>query len=114
MLRAVTAVAAALLVATSFTYPEQEAVCSDVGCEYRLTDPERSAVTNPVQDQAANNTDDITHEVTTDPCPWIVVDTAGPDSSWWEGNDPSSGPIELNQCALSDGSGPGAMPRSVI
>jgi hypothetical protein len=39
---------------------------------------------------------------TVDPCPWITVEDLGEKSSWWGGNDPSAGHIELNKCALSD------------
>ena len=36
---------------------------------------------------------------TPDPCPWMAVDDLGADSSWWGGNDPTTGHVEINKCA---------------
>ena len=44
---------------------------------------------------------------TSDPCPWSVVENLGANSSWWGGNDPSAGHIELNKCVLGDLKTPG-------
>ena len=43
---------------------------------------------------------------TVDPCPWMTVEDLGEKSSWWGGNDPSAGHVELNKCALGDPSVP--------
>jgi len=51
-----------------------------------------------------------------DPCPWMVVDDLGANSSWWGGNDPSTGHVELNYCATgppSLGGSPTAVTRFV-
>jgi hypothetical protein len=45
---------------------------------------------------------------TVDPCPWSTVENLHPDSSWWGGNDPSAGHVELNKCSLGNPNVPGS------
>ncbi len=100
--------AVVLVVSSSFTSPEPGAGCSDAGCDYTLTDAGKAAASNPVSDGAPDDTDHITSDATPDPCPWMVVESLGAESSWWDGNDPSAGHVELNACALKgDGTDPG-------
>lgn len=42
-----------------------------------------------------------------DRCPWTVVEDLGANSSWWAGNDPTAGHIEINTCAAGDTNTPG-------
>jgi hypothetical protein len=44
---------------------------------------------------------------TSDPCPWLTVENLHPESSWWGGNDPSAGHVELNKCSLGNPNVPG-------
>jgi hypothetical protein len=42
-----------------------------------------------------------------DTCSWARVNDLGANSSWWEGNDPSAGYIEINSCAGGNPNAPG-------
>ena len=62
------------------------------------------AATTPTTSGAANSDSGSS---ASDPCPWSVVETLGANSSWWGGNDPSAGHIELNKCVVGDLKTPG-------
>lgn len=76
---------------------EEITPCSDAGCDFRLAQEASAA-----KEQA--NTPEVTIvaappvDFSPDPCPWTEVKDLGASSSWWEGNDPSAGHIELNRC----------------
>src|SRR5664279_5180331 len=56
--------------------------------------------------------------VAPDPCPWMAVDDLGAGSSWWGGNDPTTGHVEINGCltgppSMSANGGPTVVTRFV-
>src|SRR5664279_162468 len=55
--------------------------------------------------------------VAPDPCPWMAVEVLGASSSWWGGNDPTTGHVEINKCAtgppVSAYGGPSVVTRFV-
>jgi len=48
-----------------------------------------------------------------DPCPWSTVENLGEKSSWWGGNDPSTGHVEINKCAVGDRNIPGGLTAQI-
>ena len=84
--------------------------CDGAGCRATATGKGTAGTTHsPVTTNAATpRTDEPSSDSSApDPCPWQVVEDLGPNSSWWAGNDPSAGHIELNKCVLGDSSVPG-------
>jgi len=84
--------------------------CDKTGCiagassEGSAGTPPAPAATTPTTSGGANTGADSS---TVDPCPWMTVENLHPKSSWWGGNDPSTGHVELNKCALGDFNVPG-------
>lgn len=61
----------------------------------------------PVAEVPATPSTTSTGDAAPDRCPWIVVEDLGPNSSWWAGNDPNAGHIEINTCAAGNTNIPG-------
>ena len=65
------------------------------------------AVTTPTT--SGDTTTDAGGSTVDDPCPWSTVENLGEKSSWWGGNDPSAGHVEINKCAVGDPNTPGGL-----
>jgi hypothetical protein len=82
--------------------PSVPTVCGDYGCDITVITPGRlDAVAGGPLDQEGDEPEPP------DPCPWTRVNDLGANSSWWEGNDPSAGYIEINSCAGGNPNAPG-------
>jgi hypothetical protein len=82
-----------------------------VGCKARASVDGNVSVpflTAPLADRISeldtSNTDTPSEP---DPCPWSEVENLGLNSSWWAGNDPTAGHIEINACAAGNSNAPG-------
>ena len=62
------------------------------------------AVTTPTTVRDADTDSDSS---TSDPCPWFTVENLHSKSSWWGGNGPATGHVELNKCVLGNPNVPG-------
>ena len=88
--------------------------CSPVvGCKARASvdgvAASPNAAVSPVVVRSTEPTakSDGSNTIEPDPCPLIVVETLGAGASWWAGNDPSAGHVEINRCAAGNPTVPG-------
>lgn len=108
--------AAFLCLAVPGTSPNGEGTgvdCKGAGCRAvasstgSMGSTPAPAVTTPTT--SGDTTTDAVGSTVDDPCPWSTVENLGEKSSWWGGNDPSAGHVEINKCAVGDRNIPGGL-----
>jgi len=79
--------------------------CGKAGCDATLTSQGRDSTNSESAGAALVVTapaEAAAEDLVPDPCPWMIVEDLGEKSSWWGGNDPAVGHIELNKCVLGE------------